>query len=212
MAEKETERQKESKFFEKFMGIMEVLYAVLLTWGFANIAQSFHRELAYCLTAIVAGLVLIRFFFAPAHNLYHIAVESRAHGAWYQRMVFYFDIPMLILHSFIFYRMCFHVAIMDYTQFYYFFFLLLLLNIIWLISIELRLSPFARKSDWKHFIWIYNNSFFVAAAALLLIVSRWWPIPFNTFPNYWVYFGLALANCLIDFYLSAPYYMGFCGE
>jgi hypothetical protein len=199
---------------------MEVVYAVLLAWGFAKIAQEFNFDWSKYVTAtFICGFVLIRFFFAPTHNLRSIA-ERTKEKPFCQRIIFFFDIPILIIHSLIYYRMCFYVSNLNFPKFYEVFFLYLLgFNVVWLLSINVRIffGWGERKTPRKFWVWIVNNIFH--AIAYLLIFC----IPLKPYPNENIIYIiissirnfnyslplLAFSNCAIDLIFTAPYYLGF---
>ena len=175
-----------------FVDAMEVVYAVLLAWGFARVVEKFIWEIDYILPMFISGLVLIRFFFAASHNLAPVVARSKD-DFFSQRFLFVWDIPFLVMHSFVYYRMCYVLSEYSYLKFYKVFGLLLLINSIWLFTINLR-----RKLEWSS-KWTLNNIIHWLAIIPLIIYFK------NTF----LLFYIALSNCLLDFFLSAPYYLGF---
>jgi len=196
----------------KFICITEILYAVFMSWGFAKIAESFKLsteysiDWSYTLPSLIALFVLIRFFFAPVHNLRNIAIKTYDH---YLRQVslFLFDVPMLMFHSFIYYRMCSSISESNYAYFYNWFFGLLLLNIMWLVSIALRMTLWDDKEACgQHLIWVINNSFhYVILYYIPFIVFQ---INLYHTPIYLYLFCIALSNCIVDYLFAAPYYLG----
>ena len=183
--------------FNDFVDKMEVVYVVLLAWGFARVAEFFVWNITYILAAIISGLVLIRFFFAASHNLKPVAVKSKG-SSLKQIFLFLFDIPMLVLHSFIYYRMNFLLSQRDYFGFYRIFDWLLFVNTLWLLAINLRI----KTSDNKILPWCSKwtiNNFIFGVIILFLLISR----------DYYLLFCFSLLNCLLDFFWTAPCYLGF---
>ena len=89
----------------KFIYILEIVYAILLSWGVARVAERFTvHHVFYWLSMLVGLLTLIRFFFAPSHNV-GVVVKLINNNKNAARMVVFFDISFLIAHSFIFFRM-----------------------------------------------------------------------------------------------------------
>ena len=175
-----------------FIDAMEVVYAVLLAWGFARVVEKFIWNIDYILPMLISGLVLIRFFFAASHNLAPVVARSKS-DFFSQRFLFVWDIPFLVLHSFIYYRMCFALAEYNYLKFYKVFWLLLFINSVWLFTINSR-----RKLEWSS-KWTLNN--FIHWLAIIPFIIY--------FKNTFLLFYIALSNCLLDFFISAPYYLGF---
>jgi hypothetical protein len=194
--------------FEKFMNVMEMLYAVFMTWGFAKIAEKYAWNIEYWLPSLIAVFVLIRFFFAPAHNLKEIARELHKKPFW-QIYLFVIDIPFLLAHSFIFYRMCDLVTNKDYYNFYILFSALLFINVLWLLTISARKYLWGIRPCSKHLIWAINN---IVCFFVLISLFKFTQIRILWHPLYLGLFGIALLNCVIDFVFTAPYYLGFKNE
>lgn len=183
---------------------MEIAYAVFMSWGYANIALGWKTNYEYCFCSIIATYVLIRFFFAPAHNLRTLAIELRDRPFW-QRVLFIVDIPVLMLHSFIFYMMCDSTSKGRYEQFYILFFFLLSINVIWLLTIQIRMIMFKKPTLSKFSTWTTNNALHYLLFGYLWVLCR------NVIlisPFVWL-FLIALSNCLVDFIITAPVYLGF---
>jgi len=192
----DTVKQK-NEMFEQFIDKIEVVYAVLLAWGFARVAERFVYSWSYVCGALISGLVLIRFFFAASHNVKPIAEKSEI-SPLHQKFLFFWDIPLLILHSFIYYRMCVALSEFNFMHFYIIFCNLLGINVIWLISINDRLiRKGARPLQWCS-KWTLNNFVHISIFAVLIISRR-------DYLLFWV----ALSNCVIDFSLTASDYLGF---
>lgn len=214
-------KMKNNENFKNFIDKLEIVYAILIAWGFARIAKNFwSKPLDHWLCLIICALVLIRFFFAPSYNLKTVAKPTKDRPLW-QRFVFLCDVPILIGHSLIYYGMCAckpkeTVSSFNIPKFYLLFFLLLLLNVIWLWSISRRmyhfnkkLSPDDEKSPIKCFvIWRRNNFFCIVIFAVLLIlhIHRIIDLSGKHLPFLFI---VALFNCIIDFLFTAPDYLGF---
>jgi hypothetical protein len=159
-------KKSNSPVFNKFIEVMEIAYAVLMTWGFARLGFGWDWSWKYVLAFIIALLVLVRFFFAVWHNLRTIAIESK-NKPYLQRSIFFVDIPFLILHSLIYFRMCYSIApvigadknLPSFPSFYYLFFALLLVNVLWLGLIQCRLDCIREKGCDKFSVWIITNCF-----------------------------------------------------
>lgn len=181
----------------KFVYILEIVYAILLSWGFARVAERFvaHHGF-YWLCMLISLLVLIRFFFAPSHNVGVIArLTDRSKGA--ARIVIFFDISVLIAHSFIYFRMCYAMGDMHYDYFYRDLSLLLLLNSIWLITIMLRQRKARVNPHDKHAFWTLNN--LICGFLIILLFLFDGPLI--------LMFLVALVNCVLDLWVCAPYYL-----
>lgn len=201
-----------------FIDVMEFVYAILMTWGFAIIALEWKFSWDYRLCLTIAALVLVRFFFVPSHDLRAIA-EKTKDRPFSQRILFIIDVPIAIAHSFIYYRMCISMVqkntplAYNCGVFYSYFYLLLLLNVVWLVSISLREYLFEKELHlfkWlkraKHLQFLYwagNN-------ALHLIIF----VAFFMYTNISqsILFLIAFSNCLWDFTLTAPKYLKFVNK
>jgi hypothetical protein len=189
--------KQKNEMFSQFIDKIEVVYAVLLAWGFARVAEKFVYEWSYVCATVISGLVLIRFFFAASHNLKPIAQKSEV-SLLQQRILFFLDIPLLIFHSFLYYRMCVVASQLNFVQFYRVFCYLLGINILWLISINYRLGKEGGEPLKWCSKWTLNNLVHISILSLFLI-----------FGMYYLLFWVALSNCVIDFVLTAPDYLGF---
>jgi len=186
-----------TKTYNKFIDVLEIVYAILMSWGFARIAENFDFSNIYNWAGlIVCGFVLIRFFFAPSHNVGGL-IRSINMDIVAARKVIFLDIPVLIAHSFIYYRMCYNVAVKNYTLFYVDYAILLILNAVWLFYIRKRLKAANAAIPDKFFCWVNNN-----LVAFLLIIGLWVIYAslnlLSTFLYFWLSFLVALVNCTID--------------
>ena len=180
----------------KFIYVLEIVYAILLSWGFARVAERFTAsDIFYWLCMLVALLTLIRFFFAPSHNVGVVAklINGRNGAA---RTVIFFDIPLLMAHSFVFFRMCYAIGDKRYDFFYRDFAILLLLNALWLATIRHRQTRARVNPHDKHLFWEMNN--FICGALVLAL--------FFLKADIHAMFIVALANCALDLWNCAPYY------
>ncbi len=200
-----------------FIDKLEIVYAILIAWGFAYIAKIFQWDWEYWQYLTICALVLMRFFFAPSRNLKVIADVTRKRPIW-QRVIFFWDVPILIAHSFIYYRMCKIVGAccINIPKSYYlvFYLCLLLLNVIWLWSISIRLyffnkelHPDAKKPTFMCFIiWSTNNFVHIVIFAVLCILNSYSIIDLFGKDKSFL-FIFALSNCIVDFFFTAPYYL-----
>ena len=92
------------KKFHDFIMRAEIMYAIFMAWGFAASAESVIRDNNWGSfpLLVITTFVLIRFFFAPTRNLYSAALIT-SEIPKLRWIVFLFDFPMLILHSFAYY-------------------------------------------------------------------------------------------------------------
>jgi hypothetical protein len=189
--------EKSGKKYTKFLIVLEILYAILTAWGFARVAEYFDFSNIYNWAGLlIATFVLIRFFFAPSHNVGGLIRNVKMNAAK-ARAVIFFDIPILIAHSFIYYRICYNITEKQYDFFYFNLALLLFLNSVWLVSIRFRMKRDGVKSPPKFCLWINNNLIF----SILLFTSCILYKYFNVIgPSvfFWLGFALALSNCVID--------------
>ncbi len=180
----------------KFIYIQEIVYAILLSWGFARVAEFFKwSDIIYWLCTLVSLFTLIRFFFAPSHNFAVVAklVNNRTGAA---RIVIFWDISILVIHSFIYYRMCYALSQKHYPLFYFEFAILLLLNSVWLGTITFRQKRAKENPHDKHIFWQRNNLIYGVLLLLLLLFNA------NVI---WMFLA-AFVNCARDFWVCAMDY------
>ena len=194
--------------FDDFIDKTEIIYVILIAWGFAKVACAFSLEFGfdYLMGTIISSFVLMRFFFAPSHNLKTIA-EATYDKPFSQRIVM-IDLFILILHSFIYYRMCYWLTKVEYFTFYKYFYILLFVNVLWLVFISLRLFMFKSKRHIRFLIWSINNAIHLIIFGLLFLLHIKNCINILT-THLYLLFIVALSNCLFDFALTAPDYLGF---
>ena len=181
----------------KFIYILEIVYAILLSWGFARVAEHFMvHHIFYWLCTLISLLTLVRFFFAPSHNVGVVTklINNRKGAA---RMVVFFDVPVLMVHSFIFFRMCYALGDLRYNFFYRDFSILLLLNAMWLVTITFRHKCANLRLQDKHAFWLLNN--FICGILIL------WLFLFKA--DIGLMFLVAIVNCVLDLWSCAPYYL-----
>lgn len=190
----EKDRQKTG---EKFIEIMEVIYAIILACGVVKIVGIFEKtsdtiKISTWFSIWIAILVLIRFFFAPSKNI-KILIKN----AKWRVLIMPFDVLILIVHSFIYFYMC--INIRDATIFYRGFFILLAVNSFWLFAIWARL----KKEEFNYIkTWAINNSVFVSIYVLTLFIGGFF------YWNPWVIlFILAFTNSMIDLIKTYPSYL-----
>jgi len=181
----------------KFIYILEIVYAILLSWGVARVAERFTvHHMFYWLCMLVSLLTLIRFFFAPSHNIGVVAklIGGRKGSA---RVVIFFDISALVAHSFIFFRMCYALGDKNYHFFFRDFSILLLVNTLWLATITFRQRRAKISPHDKHLFWQLNN--FICGTLILGL--------FLIKADLALIFLIALVNCVLDLWTCAPYYL-----
>lgn len=214
------------KRLDDFIVRSEIIYAIFMAWGFAAAAETLIKaqSWSHLPLLVIAGLVLMRFFFAPTKNLYAAALTTEHNHKW-RWLVFLFDFPILIFHSFSYYSMCLAIAYTDnYYRFYQWFIILLSINVIWLISLALRVRLLEHKKNFMTFIkWSTNNSVAVGLSMAVLWISTGSfsafgsmfftkHLPFVISPGSqlgWALFAIALFNCCLDLFLTASDYLGF---
>ena len=180
----------------KFIYIVEFVYAILLSWGFARASERFMvHYLFYWLCMLVSLLTLIRFFFAPSHNV-GVVVQLIKNRKGAARMVLFFDVPLLIVHSFVFFRMCYALGDLKYAFFYRNFSILLLLNAIWLATIAFRQRHAKVNLHDKHVLWRLNNSICGILILGLFLFKA----------DIALMFLVAIVNCVLDLWNCASHY------
>lgn len=185
------------KTYNKFIVMLEIVYAILMAWGYGRAAEFFTFSSPHQWAGLVLiSLVLIRFIFAPSHNVGGL-MRSHKMTIMRARAIIFFDIPVLILHSFIFYRMCYNLSLKNYSIFYFDCMLLLAANATWLITIRKRLQLDGAFVPPKFGLWIGNN--FAAAAAIIVILGVYRHTgggPFGVY--FWLCSAVVFANSVID--------------
>ena len=207
------DKQVKSSGFNDFIDNMAIVYAILVALGFSRLACRFQNDWEHWQLLLISSLVLMRFFFAPSRNLAAIAKATRNRPFW-QRVIFLWDVPMLIAHSFVFCALCLHGeadTINVYCYYYSFFVYFLPMNIIWLWSISFRLLWFGEERPKRFFIWSTNNSIHVAIFSILWSARKYQWIDIEEKYMY-LLFAFALSNCVFDFLFTAPDYLGFRKE
>ena len=144
---------------------------------------------------LVSLMVLVRFFFAPSHNI-GVVVKLIKNSKSAARIVSFFDVSMLIAHSFIYYRMCYALGDLSYDFFYRDFAILLLLNAIWLATITFRQRRAKINPHDKHTFWQLNN----LICGILILGLYLFKADIVAM------FGVAIVNCVLDLWSCAPYY------
>jgi hypothetical protein len=215
------------KKFHDFILRAEIIYAIFMAWGFASAAEAVIKDNDWgsLPLMLIITFVLIRFFFAPTRNLYSAALVSEK-AIRLRPIVFLFDFPMLIFHSFAYYTMC--LALKNATDnaygFFQWFIILLTLNVAWLVSIAFRMSVFGREKHYWTFIkWSVNN---FVTVLLFLFAFKAFSGTFTPFLRifftkdtpfliregsviYVVFSLIAILNCCADVILTASDYLGF---
>jgi hypothetical protein len=203
-----------------FIDNMAIVYAILIALGFSQLACKFRNDWEHWQLLIVSSLVLIRFFFAPSRNLATIA-EAAENRPFWQRLLFLWDVPLLIAHSFVFCSICLYGTTGDpqnsaepsksldvYGYYFAFFLYFLTMNVVWLLSISIRLRLLKRAGPRRFITWTINNSIHVVLFMVLLLADRIRLIDIRG-AHLYLLFILAFSNCLFDLMLTAPDYLGF---
>ncbi len=199
----------------KFVDVMEIVFPILMGAGFLEGWSQFTRffptllherdllrGLAALLFSFSFSLILIRFFFAPSKNLPPL-IRYHKNKFW----VLAGDVPVMILHSAIYYLICstFQKAIMEWSAklLLLYFSTLMLVNAAWLKSIELRLKEDAGK---YLAVWRWNNKihFGIALLAMMLFKSEWIKIPSPA--QVLTIIAITLSNSIWDFSLAGDAY------
>ena len=185
------------KKYTKFLIVLEILYAILVAWGFARIAEFFVFENPYNWAGLlVAAFVLIRFFFAPSHNVGGL-IRSTHITIGKARFIIFFDIPVLLAHSLIYYRLCYNLSLKEYELFYLYLAFLLLLNAGWLVTIRFRMRREGVNTPGKFCLWINNNLIFsILLLACYAAYKFTGMFSFSAF--FWASFAIAMTNCVVD--------------
>lgn len=215
------------KHFDDFIYRAEIIYAIFMAWGFAASAEAVIRAKSWVglPLLLICGLVLIRFFFAPTRNLYSAALLTEKNKKW-RWIIFMLDFPILIFHSFAYYTMCIAVSTGDDNAYSFFqwFIILLSANVFWLLTIAARMHLLGRGKHYMTYIkWCTNN--FISVVLFFLVLSAL-SVSLRTFFGfllirqeavaitpadiaYWVFFSIAILNCIVDVVLTATDYLGF---
>lgn len=215
------------KKFHDFIVRAEVIYAIFMAWGFASSAEAVIKSKTWgnFPLLVIITFVLIRFFFAPTRNLYSAALitEENPRFRW---IVFLFDFPILLFHSFAYYTMCLAVSSggEDAYRFFQWFIILLAANVVWLVSIAARMNFFGKgRHYWTFIKWSINNfiTIILFSVTFRIFSGSWDPflkvfftkdMPFIISGGslaYGVFFIIALLNCCADVVLTASDYLGF---
>jgi hypothetical protein len=212
--------------FIDFIDKMEIIYAILLAWGFAEATRSVISDIDWDFAPLllIDALVFIRFFFAPERNLRSVALATRDFPRWHW-LIFIYDIPILVFHSYLYYSMCVAIIGARVAIFYQWFVMLLVINVLWLTTITARIKHFDKSSKKDVFpIWIVNNFIHVLFFCIVFALERdsWLAslklfsfskkVAFVIEPGshfYWLVFAVGISNCCVDLILSSSDYMGF---
>jgi uncharacterized protein (DUF983 family) len=215
------------KRFDDFIVRSEIIYAIFMAWGYAASAEAVIRakDWATLPLLVISTFVLIRFFFAPTRNLYSAALLAEKHKKWHW-VVFVLDFPLLLFHSFAYYSMCLAIAGSEQNAYRFFewFVCLLSANVIWLSTIAFRMRLFKKRAHYWTFIkWCVNNFVSIALFFVVFLAFSGTPVAFfdlffskdipmvigASSAAFWVFFGIALLNCVADVVLTASDYLGF---
>jgi len=197
------DEQGSGKKYTKFLIALEILYSILMAWGFARLAEFFDFENIFdWVTLLIAMLVLVRFFFAPSHNVGAL-VYSLPMNIVNARKIIFLDIPIMVAHSLLYYRMCYNASMQLYDLFYFDLMILLILNAAWLFWIRKRIAYCKKSVPAKFSFWIGNNLVFAALLGISQVSFHARPFfsgksLFNPEIYFWASFTLAILNCVID--------------
>lgn len=214
--------------FIDFIDKMEIIYAILLAWGFAEATRAVIKYANWDLAPllIIDAFVFVRFFFAPERNLRSIALAIR-HFPRLHWLIFLFDIPLLIFHSYAYYSMCIAITNGNWITFYQWLIILLMANVVWLLSITFRLKYFDKSTKIDTFsVWSINNAIHVALFVIIFVIyfgpsdaigllsfsktAGLFIKPGNIV--YWLAFVIGISNCCVDLVMTSAEYMGFCAR
>lgn len=197
---REVLKLKKKNIDDRFIEIVEIIYAIMLTLGVNKVFQTvltedilrklFYQPVFY--TGFICMFVLLRFFFAPCRN---VKALGNANVKWKHLIMPIHILIFLSIHAALYYLMCTHLEIEKIVYFYGSFVALLVINFIWLFLICCTLK---RVRRWFFCIWSWNNLIFAIIIGTVLILGG---------KNaYWL-FGLACANCVIDISFTYPAYL-----
>lgn len=193
------------KKFGYFIDKTEVIYSFLIAVGFATSAHIIISNGSPIMLLLINAFILMRFFFAPACNLKEAALILEKNPKW-QWITFVFDFTLLITHSYLYYQMSYNIN--DEFKFYKLFSWLLFWNIIWLLSIALRMFYTGKKVPENFKIWIKNNLFhWVIFIVIFFLYSKSFLVNINCIFYLCLFF--VFTNCFVDFIFTAPDYLGF---
>ena len=186
-----------TKTYAKFIDVLEIVYAILMSWGIARVAEKFDfKDIFNWAGLILAGLIMIRLFFAPSHNIGAL-VRSIKMSPPAARKIMFVDIPVLMGHSFLYYRLCYNLSNKEYAIFYQECAILLLLNSAWISYINKRLEASGARAPAKFHIWILNNV--ICSIALFAALALYAPVnAIGLMTYFWASFTLVFLNCFID--------------
>lgn len=211
--------------FVDFIDKMEIIYAILLAWGFAEATRAVigHPNWDLAPLLIIDAFVFVRFFFAPERNLRSIALAMRHFPRWHW-LIFLYDIPLLLFHSYAYYSMCVAITSGSCIRFYQWLIILLVANIVWISSISIRVNYFDKSIKGCEFsIWTINNTihialfiitfaiFFGPLATITMLFFTKTAVAFIKPGHivYWLAFVIGISNCCVDLVLASSQYMGF---
>jgi hypothetical protein len=177
---------------EYFLYITEILYVIILACGIGQLLMGLPQKLIFqpytCLMGLGIVFVLIRFYFAPSKNI-RVLLEQPQQN---KLIVLLFDYTLLMIHAFLFFRMC---QFFNSNMFLYYssFVFLLMWNVIWLVSIKIRITKPSRYIG----VWIYNNGLHLIFILVCLLF----------FPNKWFLLFFLYTNSLIDIFITHTEYI-----
>lgn len=190
----------------KFTEILEIVFALFMTTSLYNILGRIDK-LSWLIAAkfFLCAFILVRFFFAPTINIEIMLKDIKPLRR--KLYILFFDFPILIIHSVIFYFICnsffpkYKPDSISFTPFTLIA-VLLFLNAFWLCAIQRRLWLWKKKLIFRLIVWITNNTL---CGALLLIISNM-SLPFLI--KFIIMIVIGYFNCLVDISRTAPDYLG----
>ena len=184
----------------RYIQILEIIYAIIFACAIAKMLDNIPDPKNFLglpfknWTAIIISVfVLIRFFFAPSKNIGLLVRKAEKSNSKFQKiLIVFFDVLILLAHSFIFYFMCLEVFNEELDTFYRWFFILLCVNAVWLSLIWLRVR---KEKNISHIaIWSINNIIFVTAYAVTYWICTW--------HSWELWFFFASSNTVADLLLT----------
>lgn len=202
----------------KFIEVMETVYAILMAAGFLAGWEQFNKHIPQlvasgeisplyitsCLFGLSCTLILIRFFFAPSKNLPALVIKSEKFAG----SVLVFDVPLMLLHSGLFYLICSrfeHFVVNNfYGGFIFFFSALLFVNVFWLLTIKYRLA-----NDVEEYFstWISNNVVHLVCIIFISVLFKKGYVTTSVTSQGVIILVITISNSVLDLLLTAPAYL-----
>jgi hypothetical protein len=228
------------KNVDENLKVLRTIYAVLYVVGFREVLTNIDfgkgvlhaLPLTFLVSSSALVLIAIRMFWSVGnirrHTSYlferYVAEHQRSDAAalsknvfrgWPGVIIMLFDVPTLLIQSFLFYMLCKLQPVMlsgehayvHVREFLAVFCALLILNAIWLATFKARGSAVAPQT-----FWLWNNIGFavLGAAIWLLTASGRCVLPLgNDQGLFWAVTALCLLNSIVDLRVTAwAYFIG----